>query len=270
MIGMLHRFADFPSEFVIPRNIDVWLPPQYEAELERPFPVLYMHDGQNLFEPATSTLGIDWGVDEALVRLVDEGKVPPTIVVGLWSTERRWLEYLPQKPLVGHAELRTSLQEEHGGEVVSDAYLRCLVEEVKPFIDDRYRTLTDRGHTFVMGSSMGGLISLYALCEYPETFAGAGCLSSHWPSVGAEVMVGYLRDHLPRPGTHKIYFDYGTETLDAHYEPHQQQVDALMRALGYEEEEDWVTLKFPGAGHSERAWRARVEIPLEFLLGDLS
>ncbi|MFP4344893.1 MAG: alpha/beta hydrolase [Anaerolineales bacterium] len=269
MLGTLERHADFPSEFVISRNVEVWLPPQYEVEPERRFPVLYMHDGQNLFEPATSTLGIDWGVDEALVRLTDAGKVPPTIVVGLWSTARRWLEYLPQKPLVGHEQLRASLQEEYGGEIVSDAYLRCLVEEVKPFIDDRYRTLSDRDHTVVMGSSMGGLISLYALCEYPETFAGAGCLSSHWPVVGAGVMVSYLRDHLPRPGTHRVYFDYGTETLDANYEPHQRQVDALMRELGYEEEADWVTLKFPGAGHSERAWRARAEIPLEFLLGDL-
>jgi predicted alpha/beta superfamily hydrolase len=125
--------------------------------------------------------------------------------------------------------------------------------------------LPERDNTLIMGSSMGGLASLYVLCEFPETFGRAGCLSTHWP-IGGEALIAYLRQALPRPGAHRLYFDYGTETVDAAYEPHQRQVDAVLRAAGYREGVDWLTLKFAGAEHSERAWSARVHIPLQFLL----
>jgi hypothetical protein len=98
-------------------------------------------------------------------------------------------------------------------------------------------------------------------------FQGAGCLSTHWPA-GEDILIAYLRKVLPRPGKHKIYFDYGTETLDASYEMYQKQADQVMRAAGYKEGQDWVTYKFAGAEHSERAWRERVHIPLAFLLGE--
>jgi pimeloyl-ACP methyl ester carboxylesterase len=113
---------------------------------------------------------------------------------------------------------------------------------------------------------MGGLVSLYALCEYPQVFAGAGCLSTHWPAVRG-VIAAYLEHALPAAGAHKLYFDYGTRTLDARYEPYQVQVDQVLRAKGYQQGRDWLTLKFEGAEHGERAWRERVHIPLEFLLG---
>lgn len=148
----------------------------------------------------------------------------------------------------------------------SDAYLRFLVEELKPFIDSHYRTLAGRTHMSIMGSSMGGLISLYALCEYPAVFGGAGCLSTHWPIVEG-VITAYLKDALPTPGNHRIYFDYGTVELDAHYEPYQKEVDALMQEAGYQAGKDWMTRRFEGAKHHEEAWRARVHIPLAFLLG---
>ena len=153
----------------------------------------------------------------------------------------------------------------HGGEPWSDDYLRFLVGEVKPFVDAHSCTLPEQAHTFVMGSSMGGLISLYALGEYPGVFAGAGCLSTHWPA-GDGLMIDYLRRALPPPGAHRFYFDYGTETLDAGYEPYQLQADQVMRAAGYRHGQDWITRKFPGAEHSERAWRQRVHLPLLFLL----
>jgi enterochelin esterase-like enzyme len=116
-----------------------------------------------------------------------------------------------------------------------------------------------------MGSSMGGLISLYALCEVPQMFGAAACLSTHWVA-GEGVVIDYLRRALPPPGTHRVYFDYGTETLDAEYEVWQVQADQIMRAAGYTEGEDWVTRKFVGAEHSERAWRERLHLPLRFLL----
>lgn len=268
--GTLHRHTNFASAFVRPRDVDVWLPPGYEAEGDRRYPVIYMHDGQNLFDPAIAFGGVDWGLDEAMARLIDAGETGGAIVVGIWNAgEARWLEYMPQKALVfGDAALDATVghsEAETGDKVVSDHYLQFLVGEVKPFVDEAYRTLPGRETTYVMGSSMGGLVSLYATCEYPDVFGGAGCLSTHWP-VGDGIVVEYMRGALPPPGRHRFYFDYGTETLDAEYEVYQLQADAVMRATGYRPGVDWVTKKFPGAEHSERSWRARVHIPLRFLL----
>jgi predicted alpha/beta superfamily hydrolase len=112
---------------------------------------------------------------------------------------------------------------------------------------------------------MGGLISLFALLEYPDVFGGAGCLSTHWPA-GGDGLVDFLGQALPKAGQHRLYFDFGTETLDAGYEPYQRRMDDWVHAAGYRSCQDWVTHKFAGAEHSERAWRARVGIPLRFLL----
>lgn len=262
--GTLHRHTDFASAFVPPRNVDVWLPPGYTAGSVE-YPTIYMHDGQNLFDPALAYGGVDWGIDEAVVRLMQAGQIQGAIVVGIWNTgDARWLEYMPQKALAAPGTLERFGQEA-GGEPLSDRYLEFLVGELKPFVDRHYRTLPARETTFVMGSSMGGLISLYATCEYPDLFSGAGCLSTHWPA-GEGIVLDYLRGALPPPGRHRFYFDYGTETLDAEYEPYQQRADAVMRTAGYTEGVDWLTRKFEGAGHTERSWRQRVHIPLLFLL----
>jgi predicted alpha/beta superfamily hydrolase len=268
MTSQIEQHKAFRSKHVEARNVDVWLPPSYAAADRRRYGVLYMHDGQNLFNPETAYIGVDWGVVPALERLIPAGDVPELLVVGVWNTEARTREYLPQRPFAspqGREMLRRRAAD-FGGPPVSDAYLRFLVEEVKPFIDDRYRTRPGRADTFVMGSSMGGLVSLYALCQYPELFAGVGCLSTHWPAVEG-VMLDYLAEALPPAGRHRIYFDYGTETLDAVYEPFQQDVDALMAAAGYRQGVDWITRRFEGAVHSETSWRERVHIPLAFLLG---
>ncbi len=270
MLGTLRYHLDFSSRYVIPRNITVWLPPGYTRKGRERYAVLYMHDGQNLFSPETAHGGVDWGLDSALRRLIFSDEVPATMVVGVWNSERRWREYLPQRPfnLPPGPYTQPRLSDEFKPQALSDAYLRFIVEELKPVIDRTYRTCPDRGHTFMMGSSMGGLISLYALCEYPAVFGGAGCLSTHWPA-GEGIMIAYMREALPPPGVHRIYFDYGTETLDALYEPHQIQADKVMQAAGYRRGEDWLTLRFEGDDHSEKSWRKRVEIPLQFLLGGL-
>ncbi|MCL4261834.1 MAG: alpha/beta hydrolase [Anaerolineae bacterium] len=266
--GRLLHHTDFPSHHVPPRPVDVWLPSGYDAA--RPCPVLYMHDGQNLFDPALAYGGVTWGVAEALTRLMAEGIVPPTIIVGVWNAGgRRWQEYLPQRPfasLAGQQALAAIDPAYLPGPPDSDAYLRFLVTEVKPFIDQTYATQPEREHTFIMGSSMGGLISLYALCEYPDLFGGAGCVSTHWPAVDG--VLPQLLKQLPPAGRHRFYFDFGTEELDAQYEPFQQQADILIAAVGYTQGQDWVTHKFPGANHSEQAWQQRVHIPLTFLLRD--
>ena len=266
--GVITRHADFPSRHVVPRHIDVWCPPENEAGSATRYPVIYMHDGQNLFDPALSFIGVDWGVDEAMVRLIRETGRPGAIIVGIWNSPLRLREYMPQKPLnaSGGQRILNRFVEQTGGAPLSDGYLQFLVEELKPFIDARYPTLSDPAHTLVMGSSMGGLISLYALIEYPDVFGGAGCLSTHWP-IGEEVLVDALGAALPLAGRHRLYFDFGTETLDADYEPWQRRMDEWPRTAGYREGRDWSTRKFEGAEHSERAWRGRVPIPLAFLLG---
>jgi predicted alpha/beta superfamily hydrolase len=268
MKGSIERHVDFTSEYVDSRTIDIWLPPGYGSADNRRYPVVYMHDGQNLFHSETSFIGVDWGIDETMARLIDEGGIEAAIVVGIWNTPNRVREYMPQRPVESPdgTQVLQQFAAEFNGKPLSDNYLTFIVRDVKAFVDNRYHTLPVREHTFIMGSSMGALVSLYALCEYPDVFSGAGCLSTHWPAVEA-VIIGYLETALPGPGRHKLYFDYGTETLDAPYESCQKSVDMVLGSMGYESGKDWKTLKFPGAEHSERAWRDRVHIPLQFLLG---
>ena len=281
--GSIIRLENFSSDYIASRNVDVWLPENYDET--RKHAVLYMHDGQMLFDSAITWNRQEWGVDETVSRLIGEREISPCIVVGIWNSDGgRHADYFPQKPFESlPQDFQDSLIREamRYGEsplfdagVRSDAYLKFIVTELKPYIDNRFSTLPQKEHTFVMGSSMGGLISMYAVCEYPEIFGGAACLSTHWLGTFTaennpvpQVFFNYLRQNLPDPRDHKIYFDYGTETLDALYEPFQQQVDRIMKSKRYDSQ-NWETLKFEGADHSENAWRERLEIPLKFLLGN--
>lgn len=266
--GRLIRHPDFPSRHIAPRHVDVWCPPGALSGSAARYPVIYMHDGQNLFDPASSFIGVDWGVIGAMAGLMEAHAHPGAMVLGIWNSPLRLREYMPGQPVLA-PESRALLDEfvaRAGGEPLSDAYLKFLVEELKPFIDRQYPTLPDRDHTFVAGSSMGGLISLYALTEYPTFFGGAACLSTHWP-IGGKFLINYFGNCLPAPGLHKFYFDYGTETLDREYETYQIQMDKLFRRAGYRPGPCWQVRKFQGAEHSERAWRERIHLPLGFLLG---
>lgn len=265
--GELDRYEDFRSACIQTRHVDVWYPRLYEEHPEYRFPVVYMHDGQNLFDPGIAFGGVDWGMDETVESLIEEGYSPGMIVVGIWNTPQRYREYMPRKPLFASRDqtVLQHLQQRLGDLPSSDDYLRFLVGELKPFIDSHYRTLPDQDHTFVMGSSMGGLVSAYAISEYPEVFGGAGCLSSHWP-FGEGILAEYFGHALPRAGKHKLYFDFGTEGLDADYEPYQQALDQYVTDLGYNYGVDWITEKFEGAEHSEGAWRERVHLPLRLFL----
>ncbi|MBQ4821843.1 alpha/beta hydrolase [Aquimarina sp. MMG016] len=266
---VLHE--NFPSKYVDARNVEVFLPTGYEAASPEKYKVLYMHDGQNVFNPKTSYTGIDWGVDEAVDSLIKGDKIKNTIVVAAWNNgKKRFSEYMPKAPAEAteNAEAKKGLKEFTGFDsLFSDEYLKFLVEELKPFIDKTYNVSTKTEDTAVMGSSMGGLISLYAICKYPEVFGAAGCVSTHWPiQILGEAYMNTLPATLPDPSTHKIYFDFGTKTLDAQYEPFQIKVDEMMVAKGYVKGNNWVTKKFEGASHDEKSWNARIHIPLEFLL----
>ena len=246
-----------------------------------------MHDGQVLFDEIYSMNLRSWEVDETVSRLIREGKIPPCIVVGIWNTSySRHAEYFPQKPWESlpqdfRESLLAGLDSEYrsapmSGSAFSDAYLKYIVKELKPYVDSQYAAAGDVSNTLVMGSSMGGLISMYAICEYPDVFGAAACLSTHWIGkfddednpIPAAFYV-YLKENLPDPDWHRVYFDYGTETLDVYYEPHQKKVDSIMEARGFGPE-NWITRRFEGEDHSESAWARRLHIPLEFLFSTTS
>jgi pimeloyl-ACP methyl ester carboxylesterase len=151
-------------------------------------------------------------------------------------------------------------------------------------IDARFNVKTDRADTAIMGSSMGSLISLYAIDEYPQIFGAAGMMSTHWPLVitpdnkpiseeqyeaVSSAFERYLTPALPGPATHKLYFDHGSETLDAMYARYQDRVDAVVRRRGYRQWGKVLSLSYPGEKHNEISWASRVAVPLQFLLPPL-
>ena len=241
-----------------------------------------MHDGQMLFDATKTWNKQEWKVDEIVSTLLEEGKIKDIIIVAIWNiTEIRHSDYFPQKPFEFLTEKQQdsiySNSEMYGQKVFfnkvhSDNYLKFIVEELKPFIDKNYPTFTDQENTFVAGSSMGGLISMYAVCEYPEVFGGAACISTHWPGTFSfkknpipATFFNYMKQHLPTSKTHKFYFDYGTETLDQYYPQYLDEVDNIFYDKGYTEKE-YMNLEFEGADHSEESWNRRFDIPLTFLL----
>lgn len=279
--GKLERMTAFPSKYVEPRTVDVWLPSDYSPK--KKYAVLYMHDGQMLFDTSKTWNHQEWGVDETAGKLIRQKKVMPFIVVGIWNVPHiRYADYFPEKAFsqldddsrekvlaLGKTNFGKTLP---GGKPQSDDYLRFIVEELKPAIDAKYSTYPDPGHTFILGSSMGGLISMYALCEYPQVFGGAGCLSTHWSGIFnsstfgvGNAFLSYLADHAPDPINHRMYFDLGTATLDSLYLRFQIKADSIMKSKGYKPTA-FMTKKFAGDAHTEVAWAKRLHIPFTFLM----
>lgn len=273
------RIENFKSEFVKPRNIEIWLPPGYHDSPDKKYPVLYMHDGQNVFNPKTAMNNTAWEADNTAERMVRSKLIEPVIIVAIWNTDQRYMEYFPEKAAQNFTQQDTDALSKtkkmagvEGNEYLGDEYLKFLTKELKPYVDTKYRTLSDRANTAICGSSMGALISLYAICEYPDIFGQAACVSTHWPILlndgnpGPSVAVKrYFLEHLPSPESHRIYFDYGTATLDQTYENHQKGVDNMMKKKGYQLGVNWVSRKFENADHSEKSWQERFHHIMQFL-----
>jgi enterochelin esterase-like enzyme len=196
------------------------------------------------------------------------------IVVGPWNNGKlRFAEYFPQAWLPRlDATWRQALAERAlFGPPRSDAYLRFLVEELKPAIDSRYATRSGRDDCFLMGSSMGGLISCYGLCEYPQVFGGAACLSTHWiggferNEVVPAAAQAYLREKLPPPESVRLWMDRGDRELDALYDRAQARIDRLMADKGFKPPR-FSTRVYAGSGHNETDWQQHLADPLRFLL----
>jgi predicted alpha/beta superfamily hydrolase len=243
------------------RRIFVYLPRSYAAEADRRYPVIYMQDGQNLFDEAISYAG-EWQVDETMEALSHEGI--EAIVVGIANMETRRIdEYSPFRDRRLHK----------GGR--GDWYVAFMANTLKPLIDREFRTMPAREHTGALGSSMGGLISLYAFFSRPDIFGFVGAMSpSLW--FAEEAIFAYIRQAAFKPG--KLYLDIGTheggDTRPSHRTPHKytsrylsaaRRMRDLLAAKGYaegqlryEEEEE--------ALHNEAAWARRLPTTLRFLL----
>ena len=279
--GELERIDSFPSQYIVPRPVDIWLPEGYTNR--KKYNVLYMHDGQNLFDANTTWNKQEWKVDEWVSDLMKIDSVHDLIVVGIHNIPNiRFLDYYPEKAFDYLSEkVKDSLLEDGKKQGLAiafedfkgDEYLKFITQELKPFIDSAYATLPAQQNTFIAGSSMGGLISMYAMCEYPTVFSGAACISTHWPGMNptkqknsiSKSIFAYMETHLPSPENHKFYFDYGTETLDAFYPKYLEDVDKIFLNKGYTSQE-YMNLEFEGADHSESSWNVRFDIPLILLL----
>jgi len=240
------------------RDVLVYLPPGYDANKRTRYSVLYMHDGQNLFDGATSFIpGQEWRVDETAHSLIAAGKIEPLIIVAIYNAGKdRINEYTP----VADAKYKA------GGK--ADLYGRMLVEELKPFIDSHYRTKKGAGHTGLGGSSLGGLVSIYLALKYPHVFGRAAVVS---PSVWfANKQIVHYVEALPKKPKVRIWMDIGTKESETPEEAQQTVNDArlLQESLikkGWKPGKDLNYFEAEGAVHNERAWAARVERILTFL-----
>lgn len=251
--GEIRYHRNFKSKFLkAERDLIVYLPPGYEGNKKRRYPVLYMHDGQNLFDGSTSYIpGQEWRVDETAEKLIGAGEMEPIIIVGVYNAGRERVdEYTPTKDAKHNA----------GGR--ADLYGRMLVEELKPFIDSEYRTLRDAKHTGLGGSSLGGLVSLYLGLRYPKVFAKLAVVS---PSVwwDRQMILGEVGSLSKKPKS-RIWLDMGTEEGGDAIQGARLLRDALEKK-GWKQGGDLKYYEAQGAKHNEAAWAERVGDILKFL-----
>jgi predicted alpha/beta superfamily hydrolase len=256
LAGDLRIHEQVPSKHVPARDVFVLLPPGYDRERTRRYPVLYMHDGQNLFDAARSFSG-EWKVDETLAALVAARTVEPVIVVGVANLPGggRIDDYTPTRATLAMGGAPT----EAGGR--AGAYGRFLVEELKPFVDRRYRTKRDAASTALGGSSLGGLVTLAIGLEHPTVY---GTLLVVSPSVwwDKEAIVRRVAS-LRRRTRQRIWLDMGTREGDGAVEQARRLRDALA-ARGWSVGRDLRYVEVEGAGHDEASWAARFDDMLEF------
>ncbi|MEG3144252.1 alpha/beta hydrolase-fold protein [Sphingomonas sp. RT2P30] len=266
---------------LLPRDLFVWVPDHPAPPAG--FPVLYMQDGQNLFDARLVPFGTAWEIDRSVSRLADAGVIEPTIVVGVASTAARFTEYAPALVLERlNPDARDAVEAAWGGPAQSAAYARFVVEVVKPLIDAHFPTRAAAGATFVGGSSLGAVAALDILARYPDRVAGAACLSAHFsllpvteteplPKGFAEDVTAAVTDFadncLPRAGQHAVWIDRSAQGIDRFYGPTHAAIITALSRRGFVDGVDLAARCYPGVGHDEAAWRARIDDALTFLLG---
>lgn len=260
------------------QRLSIWLPPGYD-DGDRSYPVLYMHDGHNLFDPAKSNFNKVWAADKAMMAAAATGQVEPHIIVGLWPPgDDRYRQYLPKSVYdMADPEMKAGMDRLAAGPVVSDIYLHWITDTLKPWLDQNFRTRTGPESTAMAGSSMGGLMSCYAFFERPDIFGRAACVSTHWPliepgevgQVNADALAlwnKWLKERQGNTEGRRLWMDHGTATLDAHYPPYQAAIDEMIANGGWKKDQDFESKSYPGAEHEENAWAARLPEIFEWLL----
>ena len=237
------------------RNIIVYLPPDYDSQPDQSYPVLYMQDGQNLFDSSTAFAGIEWQVDESAQRLITEKKMQPIIIVGIYNSPDRTAEFTPFDKTPTGVPGRGSL------------YGRFVVEEVKPMIDRTYRTLPDRADTGIAGSSQGGLITLAIAHDHPDVFSKVAVLDP-WLRDSQHTLFDLWKDTAWMKGI-RFYVDMGTSGGGLYPGTTEiqdlDQFTQLMDSAGLKKGSDYTATPIDGAEHNESAWQKRVPDFLTFL-----
>lgn len=233
---LLHEF--YSIHLKNERDIIIWFPPSYQSSSKR-YPVLYMHDGQNLFSPSTAYIGKDWRVDETATNLINQRKIEELIIVGIYNTSERLEEY--------------NLWTEKGKN-----YFQFIRKELKPYIDEQYRTKTDRNNTYVMGSSLGGLYSFQLIWYYPNIFSKAACLSNSFWVDDRKIFKEVKKDKAPLKDI-TLYIDCGDE--EKKLIDDSKKMIKLLKETGYVNNQNLFSHIEKGGKHSEEDWANRLHIP---------
>ncbi|MBU0710465.1 histidine kinase [bacterium] len=231
---------------LLPRDVHVWLPPGYDNQPDRHYPVLYMHDGQNLFNARTASFGNEWRIDEIADSLIQAGRIEPLIIVGIDNTNQRTEEY--------------SLTE------TGNNYQHFVIDELKPFIDKKYRTIPDREHTAVGGSSLGGLIAFIFAWDYDQIFSKAICMSPAFKIEEFDIVTP-IQEYIGPQKDIRLYIDNGGIELEQLLQPGIFEMLETLNKQGYQQNTDYLWVNDPTAEHSEKAWSKRLPLALTFLFG---
>jgi predicted alpha/beta superfamily hydrolase len=257
LTGNIQSHPNFPSKILgNRRDVLVYLPPGYRRSRSRRYPVLYLQDGQNVFDAATSFGGVEWGVDETAQRLVNQKLIAPVIIVAVANAgEARIHEYAPTR-----GRLESGKRKRSKG--LLRQYGRFLINELKPFIDARYLTLTEAEHTGLGGSSLGGLATIVLGLWFPKVFRRLAVMSPSiwWDECVLFKMIEKLDDEARPPL--KIWLDTGTHEEGWHRAPILR--DGLVEK-GWRLHDDLHYFEDEGAEHTEAAWGYRMDAVLRFL-----
>ena len=244
--GDVRFHKDFSAPALLPRDIVVWLPPNYSQNPDRRYPVLYMQDGQNIFDPKTASYQVDWQIDESADSLIRAVVIEPIIIVGINNTVQRTAEYT-----------LTS---------TGSAYRTFVIETVKAFVDATYRTKPGREYTAVGGSSYGGTVAFMLAWENPHIFSKSLCMSPAFKTKGVNVVRHVRKDKGPKPDV-LFYFDNGAVGLEEQLQPGIDQMMSTLDRMGYQLGDDYFWVLDQDARHFESAWAKRIPNALKLLYG---
>lgn len=244
--GQVQYLKNLTYKDLLPRDVIVWLPPNYDQLEDQYFPVLYMHDGQNIFDPKTSFMNMEWRIDEIADSLIRNYEIEPVIVVGIYSTKNRSAEYL-------HTE-------------EGKTYMEFIIQKLKPLIDTKFRTKPDKQNTATGGSSLGGLIAFMLAWEYDDVFEGAACLSPAFKINEIDYVTRVITTNQKKRPL-KIYIDNGGVGLEKRLQPGIEEMASALKERGFREDHN-LFLYFDEKGeHKESAWAKRFWRPLKIFFG---